>query len=138
MIRPFQLRCRTRRRLLWLVTLLLLWQQVALAAYVCPQPAPVAAPAAAVAASMAMTRADCMSRMPMSHHDLACAEHCAAAPSAQPDARAPNVPASLLSMLPPLATAVDRLPGSAVPVVPCGRLNADSPPSRLRFCTLLI
>ena len=134
MTRSFQLRCRTRRRLIWLVTLLLLWQQVALAAYACPQPAPAAAPAA----SMAMTRADCMSRMPMSHHDLACAEHCAAAPSAQPDVRAPNVPASLLSMLPPLATAVDRLPGSAVTVVPCGRLSADSPPSRLRFCTLLI
>ena len=133
MIRPFHLRCRTRRRLIWLVTLLL-WQQVALAAYICPQPAP----AAVVAASMAMTRADCMSRMQMGHHDLACAEHCAAAPSAQPDARAPNVPASLLSMLPPLATAVDRLPGGAVPVVPCGRLNADAPPSRLRFCTLLI
>lgn len=135
MVQPFQLRCRTRRRLIWLVTLLLLWQQVALAAYVCPQPAPAAAVATA---SMAMTRADCMSRMPMSHHDLACAEHCAAAPSAQPDARAPNVPASLLSVLPPLAATVDRLSGSAVPVVPCGRLIADSPPPRLRFCSLLI
>lgn len=134
MIRSFHLRCRTRRRLIWLVTLLLLWQQVALAAYVCPQPAPTAA----VAASMAMTRADCMSRMPMGHHDLPCAEHCAAAPSAQPDARAPNVPASMLSVLPPLAAAVDRLSGSAVPVVPCGRLIADSPPPRLRFCSLLI
>lgn len=134
MVRSFHLRCRTRRRLIWLVTLLLLWQQVALAAYVCPQPAP----AAAVAAGMAMTRADCMSRMPMGHHDLPCAEHCAAAPSAQPDARAPNVPASLLSMQPPLATTVDRLSGSAVPVASCGRLSADSPPSRLRYCTLLI
>ena len=134
MVRPFHLRCRTRRRLIWLVTLLLLWQQVALAAYVCPQPAP----AAAVAASMAMTRADCMSRMQMGHHDLACAEHCAAAPSAQPDARAPNVPASLLSALPPLPMAVTRLLGRAVPVLPCAGLAADAPPSRLRFCTLLI
>ncbi len=134
MVRSFHLRCRTRRRLIWLVTLLLLWQQVALAAYVCPQPAPTAA----VAAGMAMTHADCISRMPMSHHDLTCAEHCAAAPSAQPDARAPNVPASLLSVLLPLVTAVTRLPGRAVPVLPCAGLAADSPPSRLRYCTLLI
>ena len=134
MVRTFHLRCRTRRRLIWLVTLLLLWQQVALAAYVCPQPAA----AAAVASRMAMTRTGCMSRMPMGHHDLACAEHCAAAPSAQPDARAPNVPASLLSVLPPPALAVTRLPGRAQPLPSCGRLAAASPPSRLRFCTLLI
>ena len=134
MIRPFHLRCRTRRRLIWLVTLLLLWQQVALAAYVCPQPAP----AAAVAASMAMTRADCMSRMPMSHHDLACAEHCAAAPSAQPDVRAPNVPASLLSVLPPLSPVIDTLHGSLALVAVGELLPAAVSPSRLRFCTLLI
>lgn len=134
MVRSFHLRCRTRRRLIWLVTLLLLWQQVALAAYVCPLPAP----AAAVAASAEMTRADCMSRMQMSHHDLPCAEHCAAAPSAQPDARAPNVPASLLSALPPLSPTVDMLPGSLARVAVGDLLPADTPPSRLRFCTLLI
>lgn len=135
MIRSFQLRCRTRRRLIWLVTLLLLWQQVVLAGSVCSSPVPAAA---AMVVPAAMTRADSMGTMPMHAHDPLCAEHCAQGASAQPDARVPNVPSSMLSALPLLSPAVHRLVGNVALLEAGALLPAETPPPRLRFCSLLI
>ncbi|MFA6230460.1 MAG: hypothetical protein WC617_09830 [Rhodanobacter sp.] len=135
MIRSFQLRCRTRRRLIWLVTLLLLWQQVALAGSVCSSPVPAAA---AMVVPAAMTRADSMGTMPMHAHDPLCAEHCAQGASAQPDARVPNVPSSMLQALPLLSPAVHRLVGNVALLEAGALLPAETPPPRLRFCSLLI
>jgi hypothetical protein len=136
MIRPFHLCCRTRRRLIWLVTLLLLWQQVALAGSVCSTPVPAAATRVVNAA---MTRADgVMGAMPMHAHDPLCAEHCAQGASAQPDARAPNVPPSLLPALPLLSPVVHRFVGNVAFFAAGSLLLAQPPPPRLRFCSLLI
>jgi hypothetical protein len=136
MIRSFHLRRRTRRRLIWLVTLLLLGQQVVLAGSVCPPPLPAAATSVAHAA---MTRGDgIMGTMPMHAHDPLCAEHCAQGASAQPDARVPNVPPSMLPALPLLSPEGRRLVGSAALLVAEALLPEEHPPSRLRFCSLLI
>ncbi len=135
MIRPFHLRRRTRRRLIWLVTLLLLWQQVALASYVCPQPAPAAA---AMVVHAAMTRADSMGTMPMHAHDPLCAEHCAQGASVQPDARAPNVPTSMLPALPLLSQVVHPPVGNVALFAAGAMLLSETPSPRLRFCSLLI
>jgi len=135
MIRSLHLRCRTRRRLIWLVTLLLLWQQVALAGSVCSSPVPAAATRVVHAA---MTRADSMGTMPMHAHDPLCAEHCAQGASTQPDARVPNVPPSMLSALPLLSPVVHRLVGNVALLEAGALLPAETPPPRLRFCSLLI
>ena len=136
MIRPFRLRCRTRRQLIWLATLLLLWQQVVLAGSVCCS-SPVPATAAMVVHA-AMTRAESMGTMPMHAHDPLCAEHCAQGASAQPDARVPNVPSSMLSALPLPSPAVHRLVGNVALLEAGALLPAETPPPRLRFCSLLI
>ena len=139
MIRPFHLRCCTRRRLIWLVTLLLLWQQVVLAGSVCSSPVPVAMTRGV---HVAMTTVGGMGigmmPMPMHAHDPLCAEHCAQGASAQPDARVPNVPPSMLPALPLLSPLTHRPLGSVALLAPEALLGENRPPSRLRYCTLLI
>lgn len=114
----------------------LLFQQLAMAAYVCTLPA---APAAAVAAmddcaAMGMGAAD-----PSRHHqtDPRCIEHCASHVPATPEARVPAVPPLLL---PPEFAAIARLVAQASPrePLPNPELYPPDPPPSLRFCSLLI
>lgn len=131
---------RTRRRLTWLVMLLLAWQQLAVAAYACTMP-----PSAS--ASMAMAGAD---RMAMedtcpSMHDAPsrpplCQAHCYPNHAAQPDARAGSVPPSLFAALPVTEGAVSPAALDLAAQAPERhyRLRAPPPPASLLFCSLLI
>ncbi len=141
MKRAFRLRPLTRRRLAWLVTLLLLWQQVAVAAYACvaapASPGAVAAAVAVHASSMAAMGDGCADmKVPT---DPLCRQHCQPDHATQVDARSASVPASTLATLPP------ESPSVATVALPSHRalLRRDqlrAPPliPRLLFCSLLI
>lgn len=132
------LRLGRRHRLLWVGMALfgLLFQQLAMAAYVCTLPA---APTPVVAgmddcAAMGMGSPD-----PSAHHpaDPRCTEHCASHVPATPDARVPAVPPLLL---PPDFAAVAKLVARASPrePLPDPAFYPPDPPPSLRFCSLLI
>ena len=142
MKRAFRLRPQTRRRLAWLVVLLLSWQQVAVAAYACVS-APVSAGAAAVAvavhsSSMAAMGDHC-EEMPAAPVDPLCRQHCQPDHATQVDARNASVPASTLAALPPQppSVAAVALPSDRT-LTRRERLQAPPPIPRLLFCSLLI
>jgi hypothetical protein len=135
----FRYRLSRRRRLLWvgLVVFCLLFQQLAMAAYVCTLPT---APATH---ELAMSDCEAMG-MGASHHasaqhpvDPRCTEHCASHVSATPDAKVPAVPPLLL---PPDFAAMAKLVVRAPTWthLPDTRLFPPESPPSLRFCTLLI
>jgi hypothetical protein len=140
MARHFRLRCVSRRRLIWLVALLLLWQQVALAAYVC-QAAPETigqVTAATGLASMTAMDGHCPEMHGSSVSPL-CQKHCAPDHATQLDARPTSVPLSALTGPPPMLMTV------AIVALQSDRSLARldqrrTPPliSRLLFCSLLI
>ncbi|KZC40552.1 MULTISPECIES: hypothetical protein [Rhodanobacter] len=130
----FRLRPLTRRRLAWLVVVLLLWQQVAVAAYACVS-AP--APVATTAAAMVVMDDGCTDMT--APVDPLCRQHCQPNHATQVDARSASVPASTLAALPP------ELPSVAAVALPSHRalvrqeqLRAPAPIPRLLFCSLLI
>ena len=138
MARPFRLRYVTRRRLIWLVTLLLLWQQVALAAYVCQAvPETIGQATAMTAATVAMGD-DCadMSDTPASP---LCQQHCTPDHATQVDARAMSVPLSALTAVPPMLMSVASITLSSDRALVRHELR-QTPPliPRLLFCSLLI
>lgn len=135
MSRPFRLRCRTRRRLFWLVALMLLWQQVALAAYACPLPGAVVQHDAA---ALVMTSPDCMDDMQGQPDQPLCTKHCAPDSPVQSDARAPGVPASVLAALVPSLPLVDMSTHPGAFFASADASLADASPPRLLFCSLLI
>ncbi|MGB3269286.1 MAG: hypothetical protein WBA65_04965 [Rhodanobacter sp.] len=142
MNRAFHLRPLTRRRLAWLVALLLLWQQVAVAAYACVS-APASAGAAAVAVavhatSMAAMGDSCADMLPAPVDPL-CQQHCQPDHATQVDARSASVPASTLAALPPesLSVAAVALPSQRT-LARRDHLHAPPPIPRLLFCSLLI
>lgn len=115
----------------------LLFQQLAMAAYVCTLPTQ--------SAAMAMT-GDCAemgmaapaSHAPGTHAvDPRCTEHCADHTSAVPDARVPTLPPLLLPTDWPALTATLSDCPERVALPDPSLLRPDPPPS-LRFCTLLI
>jgi len=114
--------------------LLFVWQQVALAAGLCPFPGRIHA----VDAVQAPSSPACVHAM-RGHTDLTlCAQDCAQGSLVQTDARLPQVPASLL---PPLAPAMPKVvrpacTGSAFSAAFLSQ--AGPPPIRLVFCSLLI
>ncbi len=140
MARGFRLRCVSRRRLIWLVALLLLWQQVALAAYVCP------AVPENMGQVMAMTAAVSMDAMDGHCPDMdgssvspLCHKHCAPDHAIQVDARPTSVPLSALTAVPPMLMSV------AIVALQSDRCLArldqrrmPPPVPRLLFCSLLI
>lgn len=137
MVRSFHLRRSTRHRLVWLVTLLLMWQQVALAAYVC-QAVPQAGGQVTSVHAVAATDDGCADMGNPSTSPL-CQQHCVPEHATQVDARQPSVPLSGLPALAPVSVAVAGI------AIPRGWDLADydlrrtSPPaSRLLFCSLLI
>lgn len=142
MVRPFRLRPLTRRRLAWLVAVLLLWQQVMVAAYACvaaPASTGVAEMAVAVHASSMAAMGDRCAEMPAAPVDPLCRQHCQPDHATQVDARTASVPASTLAALPP------ESPSVAAVALPSERtlarrdqLLAPPPVPRLLFCSLLI
>lgn len=127
-----------RRRVLWtgMALLCLLFQQVAMAAYVCTLPtAPTHAAMAGHCASMGMESTP--TAMHQDGVDPLCAQHCASATVSTHDASVPLVPPLLLASASPvvlgtIAAPVDR------PVLPNPALLGSDPPPILRFCSLLI
>ncbi len=129
-----RLRRTTRPSLFWLLALLLLWQQAVLAASLCPMPAgqPMA-PAATPAAQL-----DGMHGMHGHADPSLCAQHCAQGSLVPSDASSPNVPACMLPPLAPAMPTVAMLPRAASSFASVLRHQADYPPLRLLFCSLLI
>lgn len=139
MKRIFHLRKRTGRRLVWLVTVLLLWQQVAVAAYACVVPVAVADAVTQVqAASMVTMGADCehMSEVPAAP---LCSKHCQPDRATQVEARVMSVPLSALTALPPTPLSlVAMLPPSNRTQARLDRRLLPPATPRLLFCSLLI
>ncbi|WP_266170136.1 hypothetical protein [Dyella subtropica] len=128
-----------RRRALWtaVVVFCLLFQQLAMAAYVCTLP---------TASSDTVMTGDCAAmgmaskaKASLLHQnaDARCAEHCAGNATSAHDVRLPAVPPLLLPLASPtsLGTIV-RAPDQA-PLPDVALLRPDPPPT-LRFCSLLI
>lgn len=131
-------RLSRRHRALWIgaVVFCLLFQQLAMASYVCALSAP--------SATTLMT-GDCADMGMSSGHqtsehqrsDPRCAEHCADHATATPDARLPGVPPLLLAPVPPaLLGTVAAVPEQAA--LPDPTMRRAEPPPTLRFCSLLI
>lgn len=139
MKRIFHLRKRTGRRLVWLVTVLLLWQQLAVAAYACVAPAPASDAVTQVQAATMMTMgADCehMAEVPTAP---LCSKHCQPDRATQVEARVVSVPLSALTALPPTPLSlVTMLPPSNRAQARLDRLLLPPPTPRLLFCSLLI
>lgn len=114
----------------------LLFQQLAMAAYVCDLPnLPAATVMTGPCADMAM--ASPPHDAPAHGADPRCAEHCADHSSTAPDARLPQLPPLLLPAAWPTLTATlaDRPERT---VLPDPSLLRPDPPPSLRFCSLLI
>lgn len=133
MSRAFRLRRTPRHYLFWLVVVLLLCQQMALAASVCAMSVP---SMGAVATSTSQPA--CMSGMSGHADRLMCAQHCAQRTPLQSDARSPNVPDSLFPPLAPPAPAIVMLPRTEASFASVDRGHLFRPPLRLLFCSLLI
>lgn len=140
MKRAFHIRPVTRRRLAWLVALLLLCQQVAVAAYACQLPSPTVAMAAAVmsATAPAMVDDNCAGMPDVSPSPL-CKYHCAPEHATQVTAQATSVPLNTLTAVPPVLLSV------AIVALQSERIRTrreywrtPPPVPRLLFCSLLI
>lgn len=128
-IRPTR---RTRLRLVLLAVLSLLFQQVALASYVCS--------AAEVPATNVAMSAHC-DGMPMTQQKQApalCAQHCAQQTPATQDARLPSVPLLLMPALLPAPPTFVALPVASAPHVRSAAWRTSGIPPALRFRVLLI
>ena len=140
MNRAFHIRPLTRRRLAWLVALLLLWQQVAVAAYACATvtASPVAVATQADTPSMAAMGDGC-AEMPAAPVDPICQQHCQPDHATQVDVRTASVPFNALTALPPmlLSGAAVALPSHRT-LAHLDRLRAPPPTPMLLYCALLI
>lgn len=129
-----------RRRVLWtgIALFCLLFQQLAMAAYVCTLPtAPTNVVMTGDCAGMDMNSA---AKTPASHHastDPLCAEHCGGTTVSAHDASPPTVPPLLLASTSPtlLGTIAHA---SHLVALPNTALHRPDPPPILRFCSLLI
>ena len=130
-----------RHRIRWIAAMLIcfLFQQVAMAAYVCTLPATSAQAVAMAVSDCAAMGMTATSIDNAGHHgaDPRCAEHCASHPSSTSDARVPSVPPLLAPTVSILAL-VDAGPTCRAIAIPDRtQLRAEPPPS-LRFCSLQI
>ncbi|HEY8587014.1 MAG TPA: hypothetical protein VIL60_09850 [Rhodanobacter sp.] len=139
MRRTFRLHKDPRRRLVWLVTAMLLWQQVAVAAYACVVPVSTPAVATPVQTSSMMAMGDDCEHMKAVSADPLCSKHCQPDHATQVEARVTSVPLSALAALPPAPLSVaTMLPPSNRALARLDRLIAPPPTPRLLFCSLLI
>ena len=137
MVHPFHMHRRTRHRLIWLVTLLLLWQQTALAAYVCATPSDFIAQAALVTPMPSMDEG-CAQHQDVPANPL-CQQHCMPDHATQAEAHTAAVPLSMLTAVPPMLMSVASvaLPSDRT-LQQIEHLRALLPPRTLLFCSLLI
>lgn len=127
---------RRHRRILWIGVALfcLLFQQVAMAAYVCVLPGTQRTMLTGTCAQMMATQGHGPAH---AQNDPRCAEHCAPNQPTQSDARAPTVPPLVLPSVSPLALGTAAaMPEQAA--IPDPVQQRPQPPPTLRFCTLLI
>ncbi|MFC4764671.1 hypothetical protein [Dyella koreensis] len=132
------LRLTRRHRALWigLVMFCLLFQQLAMAAYVCTLPVnPADVVMTGDCAAMGMTEAN----QPAAHQsqDPRCTEHCADHTVSSHDARLPMVPPLLLPAASPVMPGTIALAPERR-ALPDPTLQRPDPPPTLRFCSLLI
>lgn len=123
---------RTRLRLALLAVVALLFQQTALAAYVCSQ--------ANMSAANAAMSAHC-GGMPMAqvkHSSALCLAHCAHHAVPTQEVHAPTVPPLLMSALVPASLTLAALPVASVQSERAARWRLSSIPPALRFRVLLI
>ena len=133
-------RMRFAPRLLAIVLLMMVAQQMALAAYACRMPPSAIGSMLAMASMPAVTdamRETCPQMHGFSDRWL-CTKHCAPDTTLQHDIRSASVPPSLLGILPsvPVDVALRSLAGAAPEWR--YRLRAPPPPATLLFCSLLI
>lgn len=122
-----------RPSLFWLVALLLLWQQMALATALCPDSAPV------MAAGVAWTaKSDCVGRMHGQAGHLPCASHGEQGAVVRSEARSPQVPGLLLPPLAPTMSVIASLPLANASLAFAFPRHGYIPPRRLLYCSLLI
>jgi hypothetical protein len=124
-------RTRRLRRITaaWVTLALLLVQQVALAAYVCPIAAPPAEPAPMMA--------DCEHEAPDPAAPTLCHEHCLRDHLATPDLKVLKVPPLAFQAV-EIALAEAPQPGAAGALYQNVPICQSDPPPTLRFCSLLI
>jgi hypothetical protein len=118
---------RRRLRLAWLTLLALLFQQVALASYVCPN---------AETPTQTVSMAGCEGmEMPDPDAPALCHQHCVRDHVTSPDLKAPQLP---MLALPPLHFAMVLLPPvEALHYQDVPTCRSDPPPAQ-RFCSLQI
>ncbi len=137
MKRTFRLHKDTRRRLVWLITAMLLWQQVAVAAYACVVTVPASAAVTQVSSMVAM--GDDCEHMSWTAVEPLCSKHCQPDHATQVDARVTSVPLSALAALPPTPLSMAAmLPPSSRALARLDRLLLPPTTPRLLFCSLLI
>lgn len=123
-----------------MVALLLAWQQVALAAYVCGMAPDTMGQVTAPTSPAAMTAvdSDCPDMSDAMTGPL-CQQHCAPDYATQVGARPTSVPLSVLTPIPPMLISVvivESQPGRALARLDHRRPLPPTP--RLLFCSLLI
>ena len=133
-------RMRFAPRLLAIVLLMMVGQQMALAAHVCWMSPSAMGSMLAMAPTPAMT--DAMRKTCPQMHGFSdrwlCAKHCAPDTTLQHDIRSASVPPSLLGMLPPVPADVAFLSLAGAAPEWRYRLRTHPPPATLLFCSLLI
>lgn len=138
---PRRFHLSRRRRILWIGTVLfcLLFQQLAMASYVCTLPTVLADTALTNdCAAMGMaSKAPSASKHVHSSSDPRCTEHCSSHVTSTPDARVPMVPPLLLPPASPVLVGTIAQTPTRVTLPELALRRADPPPM-LRFCTLLI
>ena len=142
--RAFRLRTLRRvrfvPRLFVLVLLMMIGQQMALAAYVCRLPSAATGSTHAMASMPDMAGAmheTCPQMQGFSDRWL-CAKHCAPDATLQHDTRSASVPPSLLGLLPPVLMDVTSFSLTRAAPEWRYRLRAPPPPATVLFCSLLI
>ncbi len=139
MKRALVLRPYVRRRLAWLVVVMLLWQQVAVAAYACTTvPASSTSAVLVTSSSMRTMGGDCAHAQATST-DPTCQQHCQPEQTIQAEARTGSVPPNALSAMAPMLLSMTTV---ALPtrgaLLHFDRQHAPPPEPRWLFCTLLI
>ena len=130
-----------RRRILWIGTVLfcLLFQQLAMASYVCTLPTVLAGTALTndcAAMGMAVKTSPAAKHV-HSNADPRCTEHCSSNVTSTTDARVPMVPLLPLPPAAPVLVGTIALAPARV-TLPELALRRSDPPPMLRFCALLI
>ncbi|MEO5812706.1 MAG: hypothetical protein ABIQ63_11385 [Rhodanobacter sp.] len=140
MTRAFHVSRVNQRRVAWLVAFVLLWQQVAVAAYACQLPAQAVATVTEVLSSSLPARPDdSCAGMPDVPPSPLCKHHCAPDHATQVTVQTTSVPLSALTAVPPMlvSVAVAALQSDRV-LASSDHWRAPPPVPRLLFCSLLI